>query len=96
MLVLSRRPGQVITIGDDIRVIIVEERGGKIRVGVEAPKHVEVDREEIYRKKRGLPPLPAPAPLKKFIKQKHTKGRGNDAPDRSTSEAIKPVLPPRS
>ena len=38
MLVLSRLEGQVITIGDDIRLTIVEVRGDKVRVGIDAPR----------------------------------------------------------
>ena len=47
MLVLSRLEGQVITIGDNIRVTIVEVRGGKVRVGIDAPRDVQVLRAEL-------------------------------------------------
>ena len=47
MLVLSRGEGQVITIGDNIRVTIVEVRGDKVRVGIDAPRDVQVIRAEL-------------------------------------------------
>ena len=47
MLVLSRLEGQVITIGDNIRVTIVEVRGDKVRVGIDAPRDVPVLRAEL-------------------------------------------------
>jgi len=47
MLVLSRLEGQVITIGDNIRVTIVEVRGDKVRVGIDAPRDVQVMRSEL-------------------------------------------------
>ena len=54
MLVLTRRVGQVLMIGDDITVIVVAVKGNQVRLGVEAPPEVEVDREEVReRKKRG-------------------------------------------
>lgn len=50
MLVLSRFPDERIIIGEDIIVTIVEVRpGGKVRVGIEAPKDVRIDREEVRR-----------------------------------------------
>ncbi len=48
MLVLSRQKGEKIIIGDDIVIAIVDVRGDKVRVGIEAPKTVSVHREEIY------------------------------------------------
>ena len=51
MLVLSRLEGQVITIGDNIRVTIVEVRGDKARVGIDAPRDVQVMRSELLEQK---------------------------------------------
>ena len=48
MLVLGRRPGENIRIGDDIKVIVLEMRGGQVKLGIEAPPEVKVHREEIY------------------------------------------------
>ena len=48
MLVLSRHKDEVIMIGDDVMLTIVEIRGDKVRVGIDAPKEVPVHRREIY------------------------------------------------
>ena len=48
MLVLTRQRDESIMIGDNIKVTIVDIRGEKIRVGVEAPKDVGVHRQEVY------------------------------------------------
>ena len=50
MLVLGRRQGENIRIGDDIKVIVLEVRGGQIKLGIEAPLSVQVHREEIYER----------------------------------------------
>jgi carbon storage regulator len=48
MLVLSRQSDETIIIGDNIRVTIVEVRGDKVRIGIDAPRDVAVHRQEIY------------------------------------------------
>lgn len=48
MLVLSRQSDETIIIGDNIRVTIVEVRGDKVRIGIDAPRDVTVHRQEIY------------------------------------------------
>ena len=48
MLVLSREKGERIMIGPDIVVTIVEVRGDKVRIGIDAPRNINVHREEIY------------------------------------------------
>lgn len=48
MLVLSRQSDETIIIGDSIRVTIVEVRGDKVRIGIDAPRDVTVHRQEIY------------------------------------------------
>lgn len=48
MLVLSRRPGESITIGDDIVVTVVSIAGGQVRLGISAPRNVQILREEVY------------------------------------------------
>jgi len=45
MLVLSRKRGESITIGNDVVVTILEMRGGHVRLGLEAPKHVNIRRD---------------------------------------------------
>lgn len=48
MLVLSRKKGESIVVSEDIRITVVEVRGDKIRLGIEAPKDVPVHRSEVY------------------------------------------------
>jgi carbon storage regulator len=48
VLSLARRPGQKIRIGEDIVLVIREIRGRQVKIGIEAPAHVRVLREEIY------------------------------------------------
>jgi len=48
MLVLSRNRDQSIMIGEDIKIKVVDIRGEKVRLGIIAPNHVEVHREEVY------------------------------------------------
>jgi carbon storage regulator len=50
MLILSRRKNEVIAIADGIRVIVVEIRGDKVRLGIDAPKDIRVDRAEVRRR----------------------------------------------
>jgi len=49
VLVLTRKPGERILIGDDIVVTILDVRGDGIRVGIDAPRGVRIQREEIVR-----------------------------------------------
>lgn len=49
MLVLSRHQDEIIRIGDEIKIIVVDIRGDKVRLGIEAPANVPVHREEVYR-----------------------------------------------
>ena len=47
MLILTRRVGETLTIGDNIEVTVLEVRGGQVRIGVNAPRDVVVNRKEI-------------------------------------------------
>jgi carbon storage regulator len=49
MLILSRRPGESLTIGDNITVTVVSINGNQIRLGIDAPRDVRVLRDEIYK-----------------------------------------------
>ena len=49
MLVLSRRSGESVIIGDDVSVTVLEVRGDVVRLGIAAPRSVRVHREEVYR-----------------------------------------------
>ena len=49
MLVLSRHAGESVVIANDIIVTILEVRGDVVRVGIDAPRHIQVHREEVHR-----------------------------------------------
>ena len=53
MLVLTRRLGEAITIGDNIKIVVVDLDGMQVKIGIEAPRDVEVYREELYEKIKG-------------------------------------------
>lgn len=48
MLILTRKVGEAIAIGDDIKIRLLEIKGGQVKLGVEAPSQVAVHREEVY------------------------------------------------
>jgi carbon storage regulator len=50
MLILTRRVGETLVIGDEVTVTVLGVRGNQVRLGVNAPKHVAVHREEIYQR----------------------------------------------
>ena len=52
MLVLTRRPGESIVIGQDIVITVIEIKGGQVRIGIDAPREIDVYREEIYEQVR--------------------------------------------
>ena len=49
MLVLSRKQDEIIIIGESLTLMVVSIQGDKVRLGIEAPKHVTIHREEVYR-----------------------------------------------
>ena len=50
MLILTRKVGETLTIGDNIEVTVLEVRGGQVRIGVSAPRDVVVNRKEILNR----------------------------------------------
>jgi carbon storage regulator len=52
MLILTRRPGESLRIGDDIEVTVMAVNGSQVRIGINAPRDISVDREEIAERKR--------------------------------------------
>jgi carbon storage regulator len=50
MLVLTRKSGEAINVGDDITVTVLEVKGGQVRLGIHAPPNVIIHRKELYEK----------------------------------------------
>lgn len=50
MLILTRKAGETVAIGDDIQISIVEVKGNQVKLGIQAPKNVQVHRTEVYQK----------------------------------------------
>ena len=82
MLVLSRKKGEAICLGNEIKIVVVELRGDKVRIGIEAPKEMPVHRHEVYEQIHGTQPTkPADVPYSQWSKldnqQKLAMIRGN-------------------
>jgi carbon storage regulator CsrA len=64
MLVLTRKPGEEIVIAGNIRITVVNLGNGRVKLGIEAPEDVTIDRSEIHTRKAVEPaPIPMPAPV---------------------------------
>ena len=48
MLILTRRVGETVMVGDDISIVVLGVKGNQVRIGVNAPKEIAVHQEEIY------------------------------------------------
>jgi carbon storage regulator len=53
MLVLTRKSGEAINVGDDITVTVLEVKGSQVRLGIQAPLNVIIHRKELYEKIKG-------------------------------------------
>ena len=60
MLVLTRKVGQKIVVNNDITIEVVEVKGDRVRIGIIAPKDVEVHRQEVWLRIHGDDPTPPP------------------------------------
>ena len=59
MLILTRKVGESVLIGDDISITVLSVRGNQVKLGVQAPKEVSVHREEIYQRTKQTQDEPA-------------------------------------
>jgi carbon storage regulator len=83
MLVLSRQRDETIMIGDDIEVTVVDIRGDKVRLGINAPKAISVHRKEVYeaiRRENREAAQVKPEDLSGLGKMANPKGQGQSSP----------------
>ena len=100
MLILTRKPGESLYIGDQVKITIVEVKGNQIRVGIEAPAALRIYREEIYvqileeNKKAAESGLASPADLGSFeglrLKGKSSGGSGKSSLGSLTASKVTP------
>ncbi|MDQ6957357.1 MAG: carbon storage regulator CsrA [Mariprofundaceae bacterium] len=50
MLILTRKTGETITIGDNVQIQVLSVKGGQVRIGIDAPREVLVNREEVFER----------------------------------------------
>lgn len=81
MLVLSRQRDETIMIGDEVEITVVDIRGDKVRLGISAPRHIQVHRKEVYE----------------AIKRENQQASGldpQDIPDASGPRTVPPATAP--
>src|SRR5690606_39657733 len=90
MLVLTRKRDESIMIGDDIKIIVVDVRGDQVKLGIDAPRHIPVHREEVYKeiqeenRRAALKGTPDLAALDKMLRRPDGMP-ANDAPSTAPS-----------
>lgn len=98
MLVLTRRAGESIVIGDEVRVVVLDVRGDTVRLGIEAPRSVQVHRAEVYAEVQAANAAAASQPedlavvagrLARLARPSRSHGRSGRSPVRPVS----PVSP---
>jgi carbon storage regulator len=87
MLILTRRAGEALRIGDEIEVTVMAVNGSQVRIGINAPRDIAVDREEIAERKRrdreaGTTAPAKAAPSKVAITTKIARRERADTPER--------------
>jgi carbon storage regulator len=84
MLILTRKPGESILIGDDIEVTITSIDQNKVRVGIKGPAHIPIYREELYRRIQQENRAAALIGKDEFesLLDIYSSGRQGDGPDR--------------
>jgi len=50
MLILSRRVGEAVTVGNEVTITVLSVKGNQVRLGVQAPKHIAVHRQEVFQR----------------------------------------------
>lgn len=73
MLILTRRVGESVVIGEDVAVTVLGVKGNQIRIGINAPKNVTVHREEIFKRIHDE----TGGPSNEAVLNGHTNGRAN-------------------
>jgi carbon storage regulator len=73
MLILTRRIGETLRIGEDVSVIVLEIHGNQVRLGITAPRSVTVHREEVFERiaqeeRVAAPPKEAPTPVARSVR----------------------------
>jgi carbon storage regulator len=103
VLVLTRRAGESIVIGDDVRVVVLDVRGDTVRLGIEAPRSVQVHRAEVYAEVQAANAASAAVPadldsvagrLRRLAKPAARSGNGTAAPRNGRPD--KPERPERT
>ncbi len=92
MLILTRRSGENIIVGDDIVISVIEVRGDAVRIGITAPRSVSVHREEVYRELQLANKLAASSPdeaIDDILRQAKPK-KGQQPPQQESAPEDRP------